>query len=135
MVKIGMTENVSDMIRTAQRDMSGTERIPTGVHLLSVNTTSATYLNESDAQHFHHIVAKLLVLSRRSIPDIQTAVAFLTTRVKKMITRNCTMISITSKEHQRCHLSYVHIAQMRQASGWIHYLPLIMTLEATEVVS
>jgi len=83
MVKIGMTENVSDMIRTAQRDMSGTERIPTGVHLLSVNTTSATYLNESDAQHFHHIVAKFLVLSRRSIPDIQTAVAFLTTRVKK----------------------------------------------------
>jgi len=39
-------------------------------------------LDEDKAQLFHHLVAKLLYLSRRSRQDIQTAVAFLCTRVQ-----------------------------------------------------
>ena len=35
------------------------------------------------AQEFHHITAQLLFLSARARRDIQVAVAFLTTRVKK----------------------------------------------------
>ena len=34
-------------------------------------------------QLFHHIVAKLLYLCRRTQKDIQTAMAFLCTRVKR----------------------------------------------------
>jgi len=40
-------------------------------------------LSEERAQLFHHIVAKLLYLCRRTQQDIQTAVAFLCTRVKE----------------------------------------------------
>jgi len=39
-------------------------------------------LDEDRAQLFHHLVAKLLYLSRRSRQDIQTAVEFLCTRVQ-----------------------------------------------------
>jgi len=39
-------------------------------------------LSEKDAQFFHHYMAKLLFLCKRARPDIHTAVAFLSTRVK-----------------------------------------------------
>lgn len=39
-------------------------------------------LGEEKAIMFHHNVAKLLYLYKRARPDIQTAVAFLCTRVK-----------------------------------------------------
>ena len=39
-------------------------------------------LSEEHADLFHHMTAKLLFLCKRSRPDIQTAVAFLCTRVK-----------------------------------------------------
>jgi hypothetical protein len=53
-------------------------------------TTSSQYAKKSrpnscqkkKAQAFHHTVAQLLFLSKRSRQDIQTAVSFLTTRVK-----------------------------------------------------
>eukprot|EP00804_Cyclotella_cryptica_P008702 CCRYP_018543-RA/>CCRYP_018543-RA protein AED:0.42 eAED:0.42 QI:0/0/0/1/1/1/2/0/192 len=41
------------------------------------------YLPEEMAQHFHHSVAQLLYIATRVRHDIQTAVAFLTTRVKR----------------------------------------------------
>ena len=43
----------------------------------------ATFLAEEQAQQFHRAVAQLLFLSCRMRRDIQTAVAFLTTRVKR----------------------------------------------------
>eukprot|EP00957_Ditylum_brightwellii_P035081 2659827-Ditylum_brightwellii.AAC.2 len=49
-------------------------------HLHEVND-DATKL-ETVGEFFHHNVAKLLFLSKRARPDIQTAVSFLTTRVK-----------------------------------------------------
>jgi len=82
MIEIGMKDYVMEIISEAQGDMSGTAPTPAGNHLFSVNTTSALYLNKSDAQQFHHIMAKLLFLCKRSRPDLQTAVALLTTRVK-----------------------------------------------------
>ena len=38
---------------------------------------------EEQGQLFHHLVAKLLYLSKRMRQDIQTAVAFLCTRVRE----------------------------------------------------
>ena len=43
----------------------------------------ATFLPEAQAVMFHHSVAQLLFLGCRDCMDIQVAVAFLTTRVKK----------------------------------------------------
>jgi len=70
MIEIGMKEYVREIIRKAQGDMSGAAPTPAGNYLFSVNTTCASYLNESDAQHFDHIMAKLLFLCKRSRPDI-----------------------------------------------------------------
>ena len=39
-------------------------------------------LEEKKAQMFHHMTAKALYICKRARPDIQTAVAFLSTRVK-----------------------------------------------------
>jgi hypothetical protein len=41
------------------------------------------FLSEEQARYFHHAVAQLLFISTRARRDIQTAVAFLTTRVKR----------------------------------------------------
>ena len=40
-------------------------------------------LSDQQAEKFHSTVAKLLYITKRSRPDIETAVAFLTTRVSK----------------------------------------------------
>jgi hypothetical protein len=40
-------------------------------------------LSASESDRYHHFVAKLLFLCKSARPDIQTAVAFLSTRVKK----------------------------------------------------
>ena len=55
---------------------------PASVWLFQVRD-NVNKLNEKQAQEFHTMVAKSLFLCKRSRPDIQTAVAFLTTRVKE----------------------------------------------------
>ena len=44
---------------------------------------NGTKLDETASEFFHHVVAQLLFLCKRGRPDLQTAVAFLTTRVKE----------------------------------------------------
>jgi hypothetical protein len=53
-------------------------------HLFTVRRESkAKFLPEAQAQAFHHTVAQLLFLCKRTQRDIQTAVSFLTTCVKR----------------------------------------------------
>ena len=54
---------------------------PAADHLFEVNS-KATKLSRDKAEDFHHYVAKLLFAAKRARPDLQTAVAFLCTRVK-----------------------------------------------------
>eukprot|EP00804_Cyclotella_cryptica_P010749 CCRYP_005527-RA/>CCRYP_005527-RA protein AED:0.26 eAED:0.17 QI:0/0/0/1/1/1/3/0/840 len=61
---------------------------PASEHLFEIRDPEETerlnkYLPEELAQHFHHTVAQLLYVGTQVRRDIQTAVAFLTTRVKK----------------------------------------------------
>ena len=55
---------------------------PCANHLWHVNE-NAEKLSKEKSDLFHSIVAKLLYITKRSRPDIETAVAFLTTRVSK----------------------------------------------------
>ena len=58
---------------------------PAADHLFKVRYENETqYLLEDQAHNFHHTVAKPLFMSTRELWDIQKAVAFLTTRVKKL---------------------------------------------------
>ena len=52
-------------------------------HLFNIREEEdVRYLPKEQAQNYHHTVAQLLFLSCRACMDIQTAVEFLTTRVK-----------------------------------------------------
>jgi hypothetical protein len=56
---------------------------PAGDHLFTMcNASDAKFLPEEQAQAFHHMVAQLLFLCKRTRRDVQTAVSILTTCVK-----------------------------------------------------
>ena len=61
--------------------MKGASVTPAGPTLFKVND-DAVNLSIDVADQFHRSVAQLLFLSKRARPDMQTAVAFLCTRVQ-----------------------------------------------------
>ena len=61
--------------------MHGPSLTPATENLFKMNDNSIK-LTKKDADAFHRNVARLFFLSKRARPDIQTAVAFLCTRVK-----------------------------------------------------
>jgi len=61
--------------------MSGVAKTPAANQLFNVND-GAVRLEKDKANLFHHVVAKLLYLCKRTHQDIQTTVAFLCTKVK-----------------------------------------------------
>ena len=64
--------------------ITGKAATPAADHLFSVrDADKAKYLPEEKAVVFHHTTAQLLFLSSRARRDIQTAVSFQTSRVKK----------------------------------------------------
>ena len=80
-VKKSIYDYIDKMLTELPSDMNGVYTTPAALHLFNVDD-SAQKLDEEGAQLFHHLVAKLLYLSRRSRQDIQTAVAFLCRRVQ-----------------------------------------------------
>ena len=80
-VSVIMKDYIEDILDETPADMNGKAATPAANHLTEVNHDAET-LSESDSQMFHTNTAKLLFISKRARPDIQTAVAFLTTRVR-----------------------------------------------------
>jgi hypothetical protein len=76
-----MVEYIEKLLNEMPYDMEGNARTPAACHLYNTND-GVRKLPEEREQLFHHIVAKLLYLCRRTRQDIQTAVVFLCTRVK-----------------------------------------------------
>ena len=64
------------MLDDIPEDMKGESATPDAYHLFYI-AEDATKLSQVDAHLFHHFVAQLLYLSKRSCPDIQIAVPFL----------------------------------------------------------
>ncbi|GAX11354.1 hypothetical protein FisN_22Lu047 [Fistulifera solaris] len=81
-VTICMTEYVQNIIDELPPEMIGHASTPAAAHLFEVNTEDPVLLNEEDRERFVHLVAKMLYLCKRARPDLQTAIAFLCTRVK-----------------------------------------------------
>ena len=81
-VQINMEEYIRNMLAELPEDMEGTATTPAAEHLFKINE-APTYLDDENAMFFHHNVAKLLFLCKRARPDLQTTVAFLSTRVKR----------------------------------------------------
>lgn len=83
-VMISMYDYIEGMLKESPPDMDGYSRTPAPMNLLEVRATDGDNmkLSEEDGDAYHHMTAKLLFLCKRARPDIQTSVAFLTTRVK-----------------------------------------------------
>ena len=79
-LEIEMKAQIKDAINSFSDPIEGKVTSPTPRHLFEVNDLSPS-LSETDADIFHSVTAKLLYLEKRARPDIETAVAFLTTRV------------------------------------------------------
>ena len=80
-VKIKMLDYVTKMLADLPPEMDGEALTPAANHLFSVDDDQ-TKVDEQKAQFFHTYVAKTLFLCKRARPDLQTAVAFLCTRVQ-----------------------------------------------------
>jgi hypothetical protein len=80
-VMIKMLDYAEKMLADLPEEMNGVAPTPAANHLFEVDE-SQTKVDEKRAQFFHTYVAKALFLCKRARPDLQTAVAFLCTRVK-----------------------------------------------------
>lgn len=78
-VKIGMKKHILKAINSFEDDITRDASTPATSYLFK--TRDSPKLNESRADNFHSVTVSLLFVSRRSRLDIQTAVAFLCTRV------------------------------------------------------
>ena len=85
MVIIVMRQYVKKLIDEAPNDFDGTSPTPAAKHLFEIDasTQNMPLLTAEKKKTSHHITAQLLFLSKRARPDIQTAVASLTTRVTR----------------------------------------------------
>ena len=81
-VKIDMKDYIENILKEMPADMAGVAPTPAANHLFDVNDDGEK-LNDEQKEFFHHVVAQLLFLCKRARPDIQTAIAFLCTRVQK----------------------------------------------------
>ena len=79
-VHVQMFDYIDNMLADLPDDMCGTVTSPAADHLFTVNEARKK-LTQAQSEMFHHNVAKLLFLCKWARPDIQTAAAFLTTRV------------------------------------------------------
>ena len=81
-VKINMTTYLKETLDELPEEFGGTAVTPAANHLFKTNPYAAK-LHKTKAELFHHFTAKLLYVSRRARPDIQTAISFLCTRVRE----------------------------------------------------
>ena len=82
-VMFKMHDYVEALLAECPRDLlKGPSVTPAANHLFEVNP-NATKLSSVDSDMYHHLVAKLLYLGKRTRPDILLAVCFLTTRVSQ----------------------------------------------------
>jgi hypothetical protein len=66
-----MIDYIEDMLEEMPSDMDGKTPTPASNHLFQVNKKDPVMLDDDTSTMFHHNVAKLLFLCKRSRPDIQ----------------------------------------------------------------
>jgi hypothetical protein len=81
-VSICMEQYLTEAIEDFPEDIDRVVISPAALHLFDVDE-DCKKLEEKKREIFHHIVAKLLFVSKRGRPDIQVANAFLGTRTTK----------------------------------------------------
>jgi hypothetical protein len=87
-VKMSMMRHLGKIFEDFPEDIGANSLTPASENLFKIrdpeeNDAQGKWLDKEKAKDFHHSVAQLLFVSSRVRRDIQTPVAFLTTRVKK----------------------------------------------------
>ena len=95
-VKIDMRDYVKKVLDEMPEKMDGTATSPAAEHLFQIQD-NIELLDETTSEFFHATVAKLLFLCKRGRPDIQTAIAFLCTRVQHPTVHDYNKLSRTIK--------------------------------------
>jgi hypothetical protein len=80
-VHIDMTKYIESILNEVPPEMWGKATTAAAPYLFETNQ-HCPKLTEDEAQFFHYLIAKLSFLCKRGRSDIQTAIAFLITRVK-----------------------------------------------------
>jgi hypothetical protein len=96
-VKVTMIDYINKMLEDLPADMDGSAPSPAENHLFQVNMTNPKKLGKETGDMFHQNVTKLLFLCKQARPDLQTAVAFLCTRVKEPDTDDYKKLARTLK--------------------------------------
>ena len=82
-LEVSMIPYLIGVLRNFPEELGAATASPASEHLFQVRPDNERdVLPEEQAQAFHHTVAQLLFMSTRARRDIQTAVSFLTSRVK-----------------------------------------------------
>jgi len=82
-LEVSMFKYLRNVIEEFPEKITGRAAMPAAGHLFDIrDEKDARVLEEERALAFHHTVAQLLFMATRARRDIQTAMAFLTTRVK-----------------------------------------------------
>ena len=87
-VQLSMMKHLEKIFSDFPEDIGRASSSPTSDHLFQVRDPEETerlakFLPPEKVAQFHHTVAQLLFIPGKVRRDVQTAVAFLTTRVKK----------------------------------------------------
>jgi hypothetical protein len=113
-VKIKMIDYVEKMLADLPPEMDGDAPTPAANHLFAVDDNQPK-VDEQKAQFFHTYVAKTLFLCKRARPDLQTAVAFLCTRVQscnegdyKKLTRMLKFLRATKDDYLTLSAASLH---------------------------
>ena len=96
-VKVTMIDYINKMLEDLPADMNGGAPSPAANHSISSEYDQSQETGQGDGDMFHQNVAKLLFLCKRARPDLQTAVAFLCTRVKEPDTDDYKKLARTLK--------------------------------------
>ena len=77
-----MFEYIAKIIEELPMELDGEPTSPAANHLFEVDDKGIK-LKPEQKDLFHEFVAKLLFLGKRARPDLQTAISFLSTRVRE----------------------------------------------------
>ena len=128
-VKMTMERFVQDLIEGCG-DMPGTATTPARPNLFITPAESDSYLPDNLRERFHSITTKPLYLSKRTRPDILTAVASLTKRVLKpqrddydKLTRTVQYSTVWGTQHMGITFKCLNLSMLLHTS--MHPLPYI----------
>ena len=79
-LEIDMSDYIQVILQDTPTNLRGTSTVPAAKHL-STTCPEEPKISPQEQEIFHHLTMQLMYLSQCGRPDIQTAVAFLTSRV------------------------------------------------------